>query len=39
MYLIMLASYGVMLFLGALLYKHVTDKRRETRKRGEQHPA
>jgi hypothetical protein len=34
MYLIMLASYGLLLFFGALLYKYFSDKRREARKRG-----
>jgi hypothetical protein len=32
MYLIMIASYGITLFLGALLYKYISDKRRAARK-------
>jgi hypothetical protein len=28
MYLIMIAGYGITLFLGAVLYKYITDKRK-----------
>ncbi len=35
MYLIMLASYALVLFFGALLYKYISDKRREARKRSQ----
>ena len=35
MYLIMIGSYGLALFLGALLYKYITD-RGKARKRSQQ---